>query len=263
MQMRMIIICDNYFRKDMFMKIGFRMMVIALLAFEMPVLAGPADKVFTPAIGYGESEMGVKVGSASPAAGNRAQVVSAGYGYGIREYWFTEVSLKQSRGVQHATLAEWENKFLLTSQGVSPVDIGFLTELEIPVSGSAASEFRFGPLFQTTSGRWQLNGNILLERAFGRRDEDGLPFNTNLAYQWQVKYHSRDELELGVQGFGEVGKWNNWARSSAQNHRVGPAIFGEFGIDEAHAVKYSAAWLFGVSAAAPNHTFRMNLEYEF
>ncbi|MDD2721798.1 MAG: hypothetical protein PHH47_10885 [Gallionella sp.] len=245
------------------MKIGSRMMVVSLLVFATPALAGPADKVFTPDIGYGESELGLKSGAASPLAGKRAEVVSVSYGHGMRENWFTEVSLKQSRGVQNATMVEWENKFLLASRGEHLLDIGFLTEIEIPLAGKAVSEMRFGPLFQTRSGNWQLNGNVLFEHPFGGLDEDNVAVGTNLSYQWQLKYHWREVLEFGMQGFGELGKWNNWARSAQQNHRVGPALFGELALDEDHAVKYSAAWLFGASAAAPNHTFRLNLEYEF
>lgn len=245
------------------MKRGKLSVALLLSVFVQAAHGGVSDKVFTPGIGYGESELGVKFGSASPVAGKPMQVASVGYGYGVTEHWFTELSLKQARGMQNATLAEWENKFLLAELDGLPVKVGLLTELEVPVSGAAAGELRLGPLFQAASGRWQLNGNLLFEHPFGRADEDGLAFTTNLAYQWQVKYHWRDELELGVQGFGEVGQWDRWASASLQNHRVGPALFGEVGIAPGQALKYNAAWLFGVSAAAPNHTLRLNLEYEF
>lgn len=245
------------------MKRGRLSVALLLSVLLQTAYGGPSDKVFTPGIGYGECELGVKYGAASPLAGKRAAVASAGFGCGVRENWFTELTLKQSRGVQNATLAEWENKFMLVSSADMPLEVGLLTELEIAVSGKAASEIRVGPLLQSASGRWQFNGNVLFERAFGGVDEDGLPFVTNLAYQWQVKYRWRDALEFGAQGFGGVGQWNNWAGASAQNHRVGPAVFGEIALDDGHAVKYNAAWLFGAGAAAPNHTFRLNLEYEF
>lgn len=232
--------------------------------FIQPASAGPADYVYTPTVEFGERELDVKYGTATPLAGNRAQVASIGIGYGAKEYWFTEVYLKQERnGTQNFTLAEWENKFQLTDTGKYPVDIGFVTELEAPISGRAPWEIRLGPLLQTEFGKIQLNGNLLFERAFGMADEDGVAFSTNLGYQWQAKYRWQPTLEIGMQGLGEVGKWNHWSKQGDQNHRMGPAVFGKFALGDRQAIKYNAAWLIRASNAAPNHTFRMQLEYEF
>jgi len=229
-----------------------------------PVFAGPADYVYNPAIEYGEREIDIKYGAATPLAGNSAQVASLGVGYAAMEYWFTEVYLKRERnGKQDFTLAEWENKFQLTETGKYPVDFGFITELEAPLSGNAPWEIRLGPLFQTERGKLQLNGNLLFERAFGKADESGAAFSTNFAYQWQLKYRWHPSFEYGLQGFGEMGKWNNWYKQADQNHRIGPAVFGKFALGNRQAIKYNAAWLFGASAGAPGQTLRMQVEYEF
>ena len=161
-----------------------------------------------------------------------------------------------------ANLAEWENKFQLTETGKYPVDIGFITELEAPLSGNATWDINIGPLFQTEFGKIQLNGNLLFERAYGKEDESGVPYSTNFNYQWQAKYRWQPVLEFGVQGFGEMGKWNVWNNQANQNHRIGPAIFGKLALGNRQAIRYNAAWLFGASAAA-SHTFRMQVEYEF
>src|SRR5450759_5531340 len=138
------------------------------------VFAGAADYIYTPAVEYGEREVDVKFGATSPLAGNRAQGASIGFGYGAKEYWFTEVYLKQERnGSTVANLAEWENKFQLTDTGKYPVDVGLITELEAPLSANAPWEFKLGPLFQTEFGKFQWNGNLLFERAFGKADENG------------------------------------------------------------------------------------------
>lgn len=229
-----------------------------------PVFAGPADYVYTPAVEYGEREIDVKYGVAPPSVGSRAQVASIGFGYGAKEYWFTEIYLKrESNGSQDSTLAEWENKFQLTETGKYPVDLGLITELEAPLSGNAPWEFRFGPLLQTEFGKFQLNGNLLFDRAFGKADESGVPFSTNLSYQWQAKYRWQPVCEFGMQGLGEKGKWNDWSKQADQNHRIGPAVFGKFALGNRQAIKYNAAWLFAASNAAPNHTLRMQVEYEF
>jgi len=228
------------------------------------VFAGAADYVYTPAVEYGEREIDFKVGATSPVAGSRAQGASIGFGYGAKEYWFTEVYLKQERnGSAVANLAEWENKFQLTDTGKYPVDVGLITEMEAPLSANAPWEFKLGPLFQTEFGKFQWNGNLLFERTFGKADENGVPYSTNFSYQWQAKYRWQPILEFGLQGFGDMGKWNDWNKQIDQIHRVGPAVFGKFALGNRRAIRYNAAWLIGSNNAAPDHTFRMQIEYEF
>jgi len=228
------------------------------------VFAGAADYVYTPAVEYGEREIDFKIGATSPLAGNRAQGASIGFGYGAKEYWFTEIYLKQERnGSTVANLAEWENKFQLTDTGKYPVDVGLITELEAPLSANAPWEFKLGPLFQTEFGKFQWNGNLLFERAFGKADENGVHYSTNFSYQWQAKYRWQPILEFGLQGFGDMGKWNDWNKQIDQIHRVGPAVFGKFALGNRRAIRYNAAWLIGSNNAAPGHTFRMQIEYEF
>lgn len=226
--------------------------------------AGPADYIYTPAVEYGEREIDVKIGANSALAGISGQGASIGYGYGAKEYWFTEVYLKQERiGSDIANLAEWENKFQLTEMGQYPVDIGIIAELEAPLSVNAPWEFKFGPLLQTEFGKWQVNGNLLFERAFGKADESGVPYSTNIGYQLQVKYRWQPVWEVGMQSLGEMGKWNSWDPQSEQNHRIGPAIFGKYALGNREAIRYNAALLIGATNATPTRTFRTQVEYEF
>lgn len=159
---------------------------------------------------------------------------------------------------------EWENKFQLADPGKYAVDVGLITEIEISLQGGGANEFKFGPLFQTEFGKLQLNGNLLFERKFGgNQDADEGPHKTEFGYQWQAKYRWRPAFEFGLQGFGELGEWDHWDKKDEQNHRLGPAVFGKIALGNRQAIRYNAAWLVGVSDAAPDHTFRMQAEYEF
>lgn len=227
--------------------------------------AGPADYVYTPTVEYGEREIDFKHGSARQQDGTLTQVTSLGFGYGATESWFTEVYLKrESEGSEGLTIAEWENKFQFTETGRYPVDAGLITEFEAPVNNSNEPyEFKFGPLLQTEFGKLQLNGNLLFERKFGHHNDGDDPYITEIGYQWQVKYRWQPALEFGAQGIGEMGEWNDWDKQDNQIHRVGPAVFGKFGLGNRQVIKYNAAWLVGASDAAPNHTFRMQVEYEF
>lgn len=225
-------------------------------------LAGPAAYVQVPAVEYGERELDLKTGSERGPDGAKKDQTTLGLGFGLTPYWFTELYAKYERangsGYKLEAL-EWENKFQLTETGKYPVDIGLLVELEVPRERGEAYEFKIGPLFQTEFGRVQLNGNVFFERNF----HDGNPHDTEMLYQWQAKYRQQPTFEFGLQGFGEVGKWDHWNPSSQREHRFGPAIFGKFRAGEHQAIKYNAAYLFAATDATPDRTFRLQAEYEF
>jgi len=222
-------------------------------------LAGVADYVYMPAVEYGEKEIDFKTGTAKLQNGDRAQVSSLGLGYGVTEYWFSEIYFKHEReGGESLSIGEWENKFQFTETGKYPVDLGLVVEIEAPLNRNEAYEIKLAPLLQTEFGKTQINGNLILERTFGPDDHI-----TEMGYQWQVKYRWKPAFEFGLQGFGEMGEWNNWENSEDQNHRFGPAIFGKINLGVKQAIKYNAAILLGASEAAANSTFRMQVEYEF
>ncbi|MES2364602.1 MAG: hypothetical protein V4563_01770 [Pseudomonadota bacterium] len=227
--------------------------------------AGPADYVYTPMVEHGEKEIDFKFGTAKLPSGDTTTVGSLGFGYGATPYWFTEVYLKteQSGASPRLNILEWENKFQLTETGKYPIDVGLITELEYPLNlHGEPSEFKIGPLFQTQIDKLQLNGNLLLESKFGGSNA---ATTTVFQYQWQAKYRWKQQLEFGLQGFGEMGVWNKWSPSSEQEHKLGPAIFGKIPLRQGvrEAIKYNAAWLIGTTQATPHNTFRMQVEYEF
>lgn len=238
------------------------LLVAGALLIPQYVHAGPADYVFTPAVEYGEKEIDLKAGSARKGNDPRESAASLGFGYGAREWWFTEVYTKYKAENNEGTrfdAIEWENKFQLTETGKYPVDVGFLLEIERPTNHAEGWEMKWGPLFQTEFGKIQLNANLLFQRSY--RAED--PGETQFLYQWQAKYRWMRELEFGLQGFGEMGKWDHWAAADERSDRAGPAVFGKLPLGEQRAIRYNAALLFGTSKAAADHTFRMQVEYEF
>lgn len=225
------------------------------------VMAGPADYVYLPEVVKGEREIDFKFGTGKVSGEDRERVSSLGLGYGATEYWFSELYFKrEDQGSEGLSIAEWENKFQLTETGKYQVDVGLITEIEAPLQGGHPYEFKIGPLFQTAFGKIQINTNLLFERTFGGgSDQEHI---TEAGYQWQVKYRWRKELEFGAQGFGEMGEWDHWDSYDEQKHRIGPAIFGKFSLGGKQAIKYNAAWLYGISEATENHTLRMQIEYE-
>ena len=238
------------------------LLVAGALLSPLGAHAAPADYVYTPAVEYGEKEIDFKAGTARKGDDPRASAASIGFGYGATEWWFTEFYLKYKRENDEGTkydAVEWENKFQLTETGKYPVDIGFLLEIERPRVHAEGWEVKWGPLFQTEFGKVQLNANLLFQRSY--QAEAGS--ETVFLYQWQAKYRWLPQFEFGLQGFGEMGRWNHWATADERSHSAGPAIFGKLPIGDHQAIRYNAAWLLGMSTAAPDHTFRVQVEYEF
>ena len=221
--------------------------------------AGPADYVYTPAVEKGEKELDFKYGTED--SDPRKSLGTVGLGYGANDWWFTELYVKYAKqgGSTRYDAVEWENKFQLTETGKYPVDIGLITEIEVPRDGDEGVELKVGPLFQTEFGKLQLNANILFEKRFNA----AVSGPTETGYQWQAKYRWLPAFEYGLQGFGGTGPWNDLDTSGNQSHTVGPAVFGKFHVGDRPFIKYNAAWLFGVSNAAADNTFRMQVEYEF
>lgn len=214
--------------------------------------------MLSPIVEAGEKEIELQYGKASRKGLPDEAAVNIGFGYGVNQYWATELSLKYKREAnedgQQRTFhdaVEWENIFALTEHGKYPVDLGFLLEVERPRDHAEGWEVRFGPLLQTEFDQVQLNLNLLGERSFQAEGGTG---DTVFQYQWQAKYRLSKAFEFGLQGFGEP---------DSHFHNAGPAIFGKLPLGDHQALKYNAAYLLGSSKESPDNTFRFTLEYEF
>lgn len=225
------------------------------------LLAGPSAYVYTPTVVQGEREIDFKMGSAKSNGESRESAASIGFGYGVNEFWFSELYLKykQEEGTTFYDAVEWENKFQLTETGEYPVDLGFLLEIERPADHAEGWEVKWGPLFQSQFDQVVLNANLLIENLY--RSEEAS--KAQLLYQWQAKYLWKRTFDFGVQGFGEVGEWDRWAARNERPAQAGPAIFGKYLLGGRKMIQYNAAWLIGASSAAPDNTLRLQVEYEF
>ena len=243
-----------------------RLLAAAVLALPLVCTAGPSDYVITPLVEYGERELDLKYGTERFKDENaRESAGSMGFGYGVSQWWFTEAYLKFHKEAFDKTkydAFEWENKFQLTEQNKYPVDVGFVVEIEIPRERHEEGyEIAFGPLFQFDTGPLRWNVNPVFEKVV--HAHDGESHSTEFLYQAQVAYRL-PAVDVGVQAFGEMGKWNHWEPKDEQQHRIGPAVFGKVKMGEGRqAIRYNAAVLFGETRATPHATFRVQAEYEF
>lgn len=224
--------------------------------------AGPADSIHTPGITPGQFEVDLKLGRQDRRNAGRESGRQVGFGYGVRKHWFTQVTAEYSRLPDTGTgleAIEWQNLILLTPPERYPFDVGFLTELDWLKERSDGYSLKVGPLFETKVQDLQLNFNVLFERQFGA--ESSMP--TELEYQWQIRYAWKPAFHVGMQGFGELGEWDDWAPRSEQSHRVGPALFGEIGLGAGQRLQYNAAYLTDRSQRARSNGFRFQVQYKY
>ena len=166
-----------------------------------------------------------------------------GVGYGVTSRWYTEL-FASFIGTWDTAMKlsswNWQNDVLLT-QGQYPFDVAVHANLIRAAESSEGYALEIGPVLQTDVDRTQLNLNLFFERGY-RTDE---PSPTSLKYQWQIKQRWRPALQFGLQGFGELGEWDNWAPRDRQSHRAGPAVFGTLPLGTQRSLIYQAAILKG------------------
>ena len=235
----------------------------ALLALAATTaLADPADYVFTPYADAGMWQLAYGLGTEHDRDGARETQQTLGVVGAPTARWYTSVYAAWAAddgGAFGIDEWAWANHLQLTTPGDGPVDAGLLCEVSRP---HGREEGRLGitcgPTLQMDTDDLQLNFNPLLVKQVGG-DE---PRKLALGYQWQVKGLLARGVELGAQGFGNVGTWNHWSSASQQEHTLGPAIFlktSAFG----GPIRFDAAWLVGAGNGSPRNTLRLRLEHEF
>jgi len=184
-----------------------------------------------------------------------------GFGYGVTSRWSTELFGSWIGSSQFATklsTLNWQNDFLLT-QGELPLDIALHAQLIRNELEPGGGSIEWGPVLQTDIGRTQLNGNVFFESGW-----DGFaPAAAQMKYQWQLRHRWRPLLHFGLQGFGELGRWDHWAPHDQQSHRAGPALFGTVPLGDRQSLLVQAAYLFGKVYAHDATMFTMRAQLVF
>ena len=237
-------------------------LMLSPLFFFNHAMADVGGSFYTLEIEQGEWEVESSAETLGKRNAERESGLELGLGYGMTDYWSTEIAVKYLRENSGGTgleAIEWENVVKLTESSRFPVEIGFVVELERPRERSEGYQLTFGPLFQKDIGQMQLNANLLFERHFS----ETLHRSTEMGYQWQVKYNWRPTFAFGLQGFGDMGEWDDWAPREEQLHRFGPAVFGNIVLDHDHEIEYKASYLTDPSKRTRSRGFRLEAEYKF
>lgn len=184
-----------------------------------------------------------------------------GVSRGVNSRWTTGVYwswIGPQRGPYTLSSFNWTNELLLT-QGNWPLDVALHTQWVRDPADHGGGTLEAGTLLQTDFGRTRANLNLLWERGLG--NDSVQP--TQLKLQWQLRHRWTQGLHLGLQGFSELGPWNDWASHSRQSHRAGPAVFGQLGQAAEGQVALSAAWLQGRTYGRSGHMLTLRAAVSF
>lgn len=234
--------------------------VVGALLLTSVARADPAAKVHMPTVVQGEVEFELLGGYQwwRDNEDSRERQFIGEIGYGVTSWWKTEVGIGATRVPDQSYKLdeiEWENIFALTEPGRYWLDLGLFAELayDHPVGRKAIA---LGPMFQKEIDVVQANLNVLFERELGAGAEPGAAIN----YEWQIKWRGNPRFEPGLQGFGTLGRTNDFGHQTQGN--IGPAFFGQIPTGGRSKLKYDAALLFGLNRNTPDTTIRFEIEYE-
>lgn len=232
-----------------------------LFAASAPAIADPGYYVVTAYDYQGIGSVDFRYWTVRMPGSEAVIWPEVGLGYGVTSRWYTEVYASWvgtfDTGTKLSTL-NWQNEYLLT-QGEYPFDLALHASFIRNHGTGTGYALEWGPVVQTDVGRTQLNANVFFERGH----DGGGPTQTQMKYQWQIKYRWLPALQPGLQGFGEVGPWDRWSARDMQSHRAGPAIFGTVRSGSKNAIHYQAAYLRGSTYAQHGDMFSMRVQYTF
>lgn len=228
---------------------------------QQAAVAGTGYYLVTTYPNEGQRTIDFKYWNAKPTGRPPRSMPELGLGYNVNSVWYTELTaawFKVSPGSNKLSAIEWQNDFMLT-QGQYPFDLALHTNIERAEDTSRGVGLEFGPVLQTEIGRTQFNLNLFFSRDYRVPEIEPM----ELAYQWQVKYRWTGKLQFGVQGFGEVGPWNDWLPREKQSHRFGPVLLGSWDLGGPREWKYEAAYLVGKNSARNAKSVAMRIQYAF
>lgn len=247
-------------KKKIVRNMGVVFMAVSLGALVLPSEANATKKIYAPYVEKGEMELeyrgGYEIDDESEVDGAWKQKFAIGYG--ITDYWFSEVYGEFEKEGAHGadaefTAVEWENRFQLTQPGEYWLDLGLLAEVKHATAGGPdKAEAKL--LLAKDTGSFTHLANIGLEREFGEHSGD----DTEISMAWGTRYRYAETFEPGFEIYSEFGPLGDGGSFDEEEHLAGPAFYGQLG-----PVKYDAAYLFGVSDAAPDGLLKVLLEYEW
>jgi len=242
---------------------------VALTLGVVAVTGSPAhaiDKLYAPYVEKGEWEaeyFGTKSFDGNDAKDD-AQKHQLSIGYGVTDYWKTEVYGSFEKAPQdHVTFDswEWENIFQFTKPGEYLVDAGGSLAYEWTPSSNIANKVEARLLLAKDTGKFSHLLNLIAEKEVGSGPRDQLEGG----FIWSSRYNYNASFQPGVEINSDFGEFAHTGKFNDQSHYVGPVAYGKLPLpfaNEDESLKYRVGYLFGISDAASNGQLIAQIEYE-
>lgn len=243
-------------------------------ALVAPLQAARAEfKLHYPTVDYRELEFehNGDITFDKPNSGlNNGQSYTYEVGYGVTPWWEPEIEgeFEATPGAnQRFNATTFENTFQLTEQGKYWADLGFFAEFSHAAGRTDPDSFTFGPLVQKQAsdlfgldlGSDTLHTlNLLVAKQVGSRRQDATP----LSIAWQSRLRLNPLYEPAIEYYGQISSIAGTSTASPQQHRLGPALIGQYSLYGYGKLKYELGYLFGLNQATERGALRWRLEFE-
>ena len=220
---------------------------------------GLASVVYGPSVSRGETELELRGGVLNGGAANGDWQVKAEASHAFTDFWRVGVvgEWEQEDGATDFTAHSVENVFDVTGTRAWPVHLGAYAEYEWKNDGADVLELKL--LMQRRRGPLDLALNLVSEREVGAGAGNGWEFG----YAARAAYALNDDLELGVEGFGDAGTDDDFGSLGDQAHYWGPIAQFEVAHAGDGEVEMQIGYLAGFGEADADGQLRVKLEYEF
>ena len=235
---------------------------ILLCAWALRPAIGADLRIFSPVVEPGQTELG-ESGSTTRDRRQRQndqQAHFAELGYGVTEYWRTEIEGHWETGEDGVRFrsVDNENIFHLLSADRYWADVALLAEFDASVDGGTPHFLTLGPLFQKQIGRSLTTLDIFFDRQFGH----GATYGTTLRYLGRSIWQTSELISPALEIYGEFGRIGRFGKLASQDHRIGPALTGALDLPGIGPVGYDVGYLFGATPNAPSGTIEWRFEFD-
>ena len=177
--------------------------------------------------------------------------------YGITDRFAVEMLGYMQDIPQHGyeyTSTEFEGKFRFYDPGEYWLDFALKLSYEWKQQDTKADQGKAKFLFSKDFGKWVHVANANFSKEIGTDASK----DTELSLAWRTKYKLNKHFEPGFEYYNGLGELSDMQGYDEQTHRIGPMMFGQI----VPGLKYQAGYLFGLSDAAEDGSFKFFLRYE-
>lgn len=229
-----------------------------------PVPQARADiRLRYPNIDYSEIELETRTITTFDRGKSATELVGA-VGAGLLPFLFLELEGEWEKEPGERLKLEAREIYaylMLTEPGKYWLDFSLFLKYEQAAIKGEANAVEIGGLFQKEYLGWVNVLNLYFENQVGKNREDIDSFD----YSWQTRYRLHPMFQPGIEFYGAIEDLAHPGKFNDQQFRIGPAVVGSLNIGQLGGfgkLKYEVGYLFGVTGATEDRTFRTRFEYE-